>query len=77
MEGKDASFVQQLVATFSKTERTIIALHYVEDLTLHEIGLVLDLPTHQVEAILSAIRQRTREALATHAGRHAPISAIA
>jgi DNA-directed RNA polymerase specialized sigma24 family protein len=77
MEGMDASFLEQLVATFTRIERTIIALHYVEELTLQEIGLVLDVPTHDVELILSRLRQRTRDALADREGRRAPISAIA
>jgi len=78
MDGKDAAFVQQLVATFTPTERTILALHYVEALTINEIGLVLDLPAHQVELLLTSLRERTRAALAAREGAlRAPVSALA
>jgi DNA-directed RNA polymerase specialized sigma24 family protein len=78
MDGKDAVFVQQLVATFTPTERIIIALHYVEALNINEIGLVLDLPAHQVELLLTSLRERTRVALAERDGAvRAPVSALA
>ncbi len=63
MDGKDATFVQTLVASFTRMERQIIALHYVENLTIPEVGSVLDLPQHEVESMLSSVRERTREAV--------------
>lgn len=78
MDGKDALFVQQLVATFTKMERTIIALHYVEELNPNEIGLVLDLPAHEVESLLASLRERTRAALAAkEVALRAQVSALA
>ena len=65
MTGKDA-FVQQLAATFSREERLILTLHYVEDLTPDEIAVVMDLGLSRVEDALEMMQQRTREAVAAN-----------
>ena len=63
MNGMDADFVQQFTTTLDRTERYILTLHYCEQLTFEEIGLVLDLAAVQVAEMLDRLRDRTRAAL--------------
>ncbi len=69
MVGKDAATVERLVKHFTQTERTILALHYCEELTPAEIGQVLDIAELDIVEMLADIRQRTAVALGetTHA----------
>lgn len=63
MNGKDARFVTELAATFDRTERYILMLHYAEELTPAEIAAVLELSEDIVIDKLSSIRCRTTDAL--------------
>lgn len=62
MQGKDATFVRRLAGTLTRFERLVLALHYVDELSIHEVGAVLDVPTHEVEETLRTLRERTAEA---------------
>lgn len=66
MTGTDAHFIRQLVHTFDRTERLLLMLHYVEELTTTEIALVLDLGEAEVCETLERIRQQTRDAVAEY-----------
>ncbi len=63
MIGKDAEFVRELAQTFTHRERQVLTLHYCEELTPIEIGLVLDMSTLEVDEALVTLRERTRNAL--------------
>jgi len=63
MNGKDARFVHELVNTFSNTERQLLMLYYVEQLTLLEISVILELCEDDCRKMLSALRSRTHQAL--------------
>ncbi|MHC5024442.1 MAG: sigma factor-like helix-turn-helix DNA-binding protein [Planctomycetota bacterium] len=64
MPNASAGFALQFAHTLDRTERYVLMLHYAEELTIDEIGQVLDLPPYRVEAILDDLRARTRVALA-------------
>jgi DNA-directed RNA polymerase specialized sigma24 family protein len=64
MPNASAGFALEFARTLDRKERYVLMLRYAEDLSIDEIGLVLDLPPHEVEAILEDLRSRTRVALA-------------
>lgn len=64
MTGTDAGFLNSLVHIFDRTERTLLMLHYVEQLNVDEISQVLEISCDEVTEHLSSIRERTRAALA-------------
>ena len=58
------TFAHEFTHTLTQIERYILMLHYCEDLTAYEIGLVLNLSEETIEASLIDLRERTRLALA-------------
>ncbi len=64
MQGKDATFVRRFAGTLTRFERLVLALHYVDELSIHEVGAVLNAPTHEVEETLRILRERTAQAAA-------------
>ena len=63
MNGTDARFVKELAATLDRTERHILMLRYVEELTPIEIAAVLELSEQAVIDTLAAMRRRTAQAI--------------
>ncbi len=48
------------VRSLGRTERLVVILHYAEELTTAEIGLVLDVPEARVLAILDQVQAQAR-----------------
>ena len=69
-------FLAQAVAELPRREREVIALYYVEELTMKEVGAVLDLGEGRISQIHSAavlrLRSRMKELLAAR-----PLPAVA
>ena len=63
MAGTDTRFFKSFVETLSRTERQMLMLFYAEELTITEIGLVLDLSESRVGSMLDTIRTQARAAL--------------
>lgn len=64
MPGMDAGFLESFVYTLDRTERTLLMLYYVEQLSVDEISQILRMRCDEVTHRLSSIRERTRAALA-------------
>ena len=58
------SNASDFVRRLNTTERLVMMLRYAEELTVHEITLVLDLPEAVVTSTLDALKQRASSALA-------------
>lgn len=55
--------VSELVSTFTPDKRKMLMLHWAEEMTPHEIEMVLDLPQDTVSATLADIKGRTERVL--------------
>ena len=53
--------VQQLLSRLSKSERTIVTLHYLQEMTYEEIGCLLDVPANTIKSHLYRARQRLKQ----------------
>lgn len=73
MHGRDAAFLHRLAESFNRTERTILALHYGEQLTPAEVGLVLELSEREVAGAIASLEARTREAVNAWDRAHAAV----
>ncbi len=60
MAGTDTRFLKSFVETLTRTERQTLMLFYAEELTVPEIGLVLNLSESRISRMLDAIRSQAR-----------------
>lgn len=51
------------LAALDRTDRYVLALFYADELTVSEIGMVLDLPEQRVTGILERLRDQARRLL--------------
>ncbi|MHC4992725.1 MAG: sigma factor-like helix-turn-helix DNA-binding protein [Planctomycetota bacterium] len=63
MKGTETGFAESFVRALSRTERQLLMLHYAEELSPAEIGLVLNLGESRVKLMLDSLRRRARAAL--------------
>lgn len=63
MTGMDASFVHELVRTFSTADRQLLMLRYAEKCSPVEISMVLEMSEREVIDRLCEIRHRAAQAL--------------
>jgi RNA polymerase sigma-70 factor (ECF subfamily) len=61
--------IEQAMVTLPLAQRTVIALYYVNDLSLQEIAKILDIPTGTVKSRLHYGRRGLREIMSQHADR--------
>lgn len=59
LRSKPVDFLRAL----DRTERYVLALFYADNLSVPEIGMVLDLPEYRVHSILDRLRDRARSML--------------
>ena len=52
------------IESLPEREKTIVALYYVEEMNLREIGAVLDISESRVSQVLSSIVKQLRQQLA-------------
>jgi RNA polymerase sigma factor for flagellar operon FliA len=60
-------YLQSLIETLPERQQTILGLYYTEDLTLSEIGEVIDLSVARVSQILGKIRVTLESKIEEHA----------
>jgi DNA-directed RNA polymerase specialized sigma24 family protein len=73
MHGRDVAFLHRLAESFNRTERTILALHFGEQLTPAEVGLVLELSERDVTSTIASMESRTRDAVLAYDRAHAAV----
>ena len=64
----DAAQLKSIIAGLERSSRYIVLMYYADELRPEEIGLVLDMPQHQVQAVLDAFRLEVGQQLASAAG---------
>jgi RNA polymerase sigma factor (sigma-70 family) len=65
MSGVKAPLAREFLSTLDRTERLILTLYYCEELTVHEVGLVLGISPTAVEDTLNSLVSRAREVVNT------------
>ena len=63
-DAETLSTVRDVIGTLPAGHRAVVVLFYLEDLNLHEISQVLELPVGTVKSRLHYARERLRETLA-------------
>lgn len=66
MTGTDAERVKQCLGQLDQNERYAVLMYFADELTPAEIGLVLDLPSREINRTLERFRGMMNEALANH-----------
>tara|TARA_Y100000589_G_scaffold331103_1_gene383286 strand:- start:1103 stop:1369 length:267 start_codon:yes stop_codon:yes gene_type:complete len=61
MSSLEARKLRQFIEQQDQTSRYILLLHYYDNLTVKEIGLVLDLPQSIIQSRLTHLQQRARQ----------------
>jgi RNA polymerase sigma factor for flagellar operon FliA len=60
-------YLQELIETLPERQQTILGLYYTEDLTLSEIGEVLDLSAARISQLLGKIQLTLQSKVEEHA----------
>jgi DNA-directed RNA polymerase specialized sigma24 family protein len=63
-EACSAQLVLRLIEGMSRQERLVVALRYVDELTVPEIAAVLRLPIDEIERVLADAAERVRSVTA-------------
>ena len=64
MDSMQADRLKRLLHALDKTQRMVLLLFYVDELTKLEISVVLEMSESRVEQIINSVRHRARTAIA-------------
>lgn len=64
--------IDQLLDQLKLEERTVVSLYYIQEMSVEEIGLVIDRPSGTVKSILYRVRQKLQKSLARRLPEYLP-----
>jgi len=64
MDSMQADRLKGLLYALDKTQRMVLLLFYVDELTKLEISIVLEMSEYRIDQIINSVRDRARQAIA-------------
>jgi DNA-directed RNA polymerase specialized sigma24 family protein len=64
MDSMQADRLKGLLYALDKTQRMVLLLFYVDELTKLEISIVLEMSESRIDQIINSVRDRARQAIA-------------